>query len=65
MTIAKTGTDVTRTAIGNNILTRVINTLLRSAALSVAKISDDCSTLKLAAPVIPMMRYKTTQIRIG
>jgi hypothetical protein len=65
MTIAKTGTDVTRTAIGNSILTRIINTLFSSSALSVAKISDDCSTLKLAAPVIPIMRYKATQTRIG
>ena len=65
MTIAKTGTDVTRTAIGNSILTRIINALFWSAALNVAKISDYCSTLKLAEPVIPMMRYKMTQTRIG
>lgn len=65
MTIAKTGTDVTRTAIGNSTLAIVINTLFLCEALKVASISDELLIWKLAAPVSPMMRYKVIQIRIG
>ena len=65
MTIAKTGTEVTRTAIGNSTLTIVIKTLFWSELLKVASISDDASIWKLAAPSNPMMRYKVTQTTIG
>jgi hypothetical protein len=65
MTIAKTGTDVTRTAIGSSMLTILINTLFWSEALKVASISDELLISKLAAPVSPMMRYKATQTSSG
>lgn len=63
--MAKTGTDVTRTAIGKSMLTIITKTLFLSEALSVARISEDSLTWKLAAPVSPMRIYKETQIRIG
>lgn len=65
MTMAKTGTDVTRTAIGNSMLTMSIKALFSSAALKVASISEDWLIWKLAAPVSPIIRYNTTQIKIG
>lgn len=63
--MAKTGTDVTRTAIGNSILTIVVKTLLWPEALRVARISDEVLSLKAAAPVKPTIRYKMTQTIIG
>jgi hypothetical protein len=65
MTIAKTGTDVIRTAIGNSMLTIVINTLFWFEAFKIASMSDEVLIWKLAAPVSPMMRYRATQINIG
>jgi hypothetical protein len=65
MTIAKTGTDVTRTAIGNRMLTIVTKTLFCLEALKVARISEDSAILKLAAPIKPTIRYKATHITIG
>jgi hypothetical protein len=65
MTIAKTGTDVTRTETGNSMLTMSIKGLFSFAALKVASISEEWLIWKLAAPVSPIIRYKTTQIKIG
>ncbi len=55
MTMAKTGTDVTRTAIGNNMLTTVTRTLFWFEALKVASKSVELLIGKLAAPVKPIM----------
>lgn len=60
--MANTGTEVTRTEIGNRIFTMMVKALYRSKAASVARMSDEPSVLKLAAPVIPTIRYTVTQI---
>lgn len=62
MTIANTGTDVTRTEIGNRILTITVNALFWSEAASVARISDEPLVRKLEAPIKPTMRYVATHM---
>jgi hypothetical protein len=62
MTMAKTGTEVTRTEIGKRIFTMTTNALFWSEAASVARMSVEPLILKLAAPVMPTIRYMVTHI---
>jgi hypothetical protein len=63
--MANTGTDVTKTAIGNSMLTTVTKTLFSFEALKVARMLDEWPIEKLAAPVNPIIRYRATHTRIG
>jgi hypothetical protein len=62
--MANTGTDVTRTDMGKRILTMIVKALYWFEAASVARMSDELMIWKLAAPVIPTIRYIVTQIVI-
>lgn len=65
MTIAKTGIEVTSTAIGKRTFTIFINTWLWFEALKIDKMSEEGSILKLAAPISPTSTYKAMHSPIG
>ena len=65
MTMAKTGTEVIRTDIGNKILMTVMSILWFSEAAKVARRSAVLTDFKDAAPMSPIVKYKHMQIMIG
>jgi hypothetical protein len=65
MTIAKTGIEVTSTAIGKRTFTIFINTWFWSEALKIDKMSEEGSILKLVAPISPTSMYKAMHSPIG
>jgi ArsR family metal-binding transcriptional regulator len=62
ITMANTGTEVTRTVTGNMILIKTTRPLFCLNPESVARMSEVGNIFKLAAPVMPTSKYTRTQV---